>query len=198
MPGPALQSTRSPYELLVAVMLSAQCTDERVNKVTEVLFREHDTPRDDARPLAGGARNTTSSRAGSITTRRRTSSPPRGISWSASAARCPPRAKSSKRSRAWAGRRPTSSTRSPSGATPSRWIRTSSASRNRLGLAPGKTPFEVEKGLMAGSFPKKFGRSAHHWLIWHGRKVCHSQRPACDACTLAPVLPLFRKDEGRL
>ena len=41
--GPALQF-RTPYELLIAVMLSAQCTDERVNKVTKVLFREHDTP----------------------------------------------------------------------------------------------------------------------------------------------------------
>lgn len=40
---PALEY-KSPYELLVAVILSAQCTDERVNKVTEVLFREHNTP----------------------------------------------------------------------------------------------------------------------------------------------------------
>ena len=40
---PALQY-KTPYELLVAVILSAQCTDERVNKVTEVLFKEHDTP----------------------------------------------------------------------------------------------------------------------------------------------------------
>ena len=41
--APALQF-RSPYELLVAVILSAQCTDERVNKVTAELFREHNTP----------------------------------------------------------------------------------------------------------------------------------------------------------
>ena len=68
---------------------------------------------------------------------------------------------------------------------------------NRLGLAPGKTPFEVEKGLMQ-AIPEELWSSAHHWLIWHGRKVCHSQKPACDACTLAPYCPYFAKTKGGL
>ena len=68
---------------------------------------------------------------------------------------------------------------------------------NRLGLAPGKTPFEVEKGLMQ-AIPEELWSSAHHWLIWHGRKVCHSQRPGCDVCTLAPYCPYFAKTKGGL
>ena len=54
---------------------------------------------------------------------------------------------------------------------------------NRLGLAKGKTPLEVEAGLNK-AIPKEKWSEAHHWLIWHGRKVCHSQRPACGECTL--------------
>ena len=59
---------------------------------------------------------------------------------------------------------------------------------NRLGLASGKTPAEVEKGLMQ-AIPRENWSAAHHWLIWHGRKVCHSQRPACDECTLKHLCP---------
>ena len=55
---------------------------------------------------------------------------------------------------------------------------------NRLGLAKGKTPAEVEEGLQK-AIPKKDWSKAHHWLIYHGRKVCHSQKPNCAGCTLS-------------
>ena len=54
---------------------------------------------------------------------------------------------------------------------------------NRLGLAKGKTPLEVEVGLNK-TIPKSDWSKAHHWLIYHGRKVCHSQKPDCENCTL--------------
>ena len=54
---------------------------------------------------------------------------------------------------------------------------------NRLGLAKGKTPLEVEAGLQK-AIPKSDWSKAHHWLIWHGRKICHSRKPDCDACAL--------------
>ena len=57
---------------------------------------------------------------------------------------------------------------------------------NRLGLAEGKTPLAVEEGLMK-AIPQSDWSKAHHWLIWHGRKVCHSQRPACGTCALAEL-----------
>jgi len=54
---------------------------------------------------------------------------------------------------------------------------------NRTGLAPGKTPLAVEKGLMA-AIPKKFLRHAHHWLVLHGRYVCTARKPKCHLCPI--------------
>lgn len=54
---------------------------------------------------------------------------------------------------------------------------------NRTGLAPGKTPEEVEERLLK-VVPQKYLRHAHHWLILHGRYVCKARRPECAACIL--------------
>ena len=54
---------------------------------------------------------------------------------------------------------------------------------NRLPLAPGKTPQEVEDGLMT-LIPKRFLLHAHHWLILHGRYVCKARRPECNRCII--------------
>jgi len=59
---------------------------------------------------------------------------------------------------------------------------------NRLGLAKGETPLAVEEGLMK-AIPKEKWSDAHHWLIWHGRNVCKARRPACDICPLSQVCP---------
>jgi endonuclease-3 len=55
---------------------------------------------------------------------------------------------------------------------------------NRTGLAPGKTPYEVEMGLMK-RIPKAFLVDAHHWLILHGRYVCQARKPLCWQCAVA-------------
>jgi endonuclease-3 len=57
---------------------------------------------------------------------------------------------------------------------------------NRLGLAPGKTPEEVEEGLVR-IIPPEFMRHAHHWLILHGRYVCKARRPECERCVIADI-----------
>ena len=57
---------------------------------------------------------------------------------------------------------------------------------NRLGLAPGKTPEEVEKGLLR-IIPEKYMRHAHHWLILHGRYVCKARTPECWRCIIADL-----------
>lgn len=57
---------------------------------------------------------------------------------------------------------------------------------NRLGLAPGKTPDEVEAGLER-VIPAEFLRHAHHWLILHGRYVCTARKPRCEACIIADI-----------
>jgi endonuclease-3 len=57
---------------------------------------------------------------------------------------------------------------------------------NRIGLAPGKNVAEVEKKLLKFT-PDEFKRDAHHWLILHGRYVCKAQRPNCPTCVIADL-----------
>ncbi len=57
---------------------------------------------------------------------------------------------------------------------------------NRIGLAPGKTPEQVEEGLIR-VIPPEYMRHAHHWLILHGRYVCKARRPECERCVIADI-----------
>jgi len=57
---------------------------------------------------------------------------------------------------------------------------------NRIGLAPGKTPEEVEQGLIR-IIPDEYMRHAHHWLILHGRYVCKARKPECPLCVIADL-----------
>jgi endonuclease-3 len=65
---------------------------------------------------------------------------------------------------------------------------------NRTGLAPGKTPLEVERGLLK-RIPPEFLVDAHHWLILHGRYVCQARKPLCPQCAVSAVCGL--KDKTR-
>jgi endonuclease-3 len=77
---------------------------------------------------------------------------------------------------------------------------------NRTGLAPGKTPREVEDSLVANT-PAEFRKDAHHWLILHGRYVCTARKPACPSCIIrdlceyrhkTPAKKPTRRKPGRL
>lgn len=63
---------------------------------------------------------------------------------------------------------------------------------NRTGLAPGKSPLEVEQGLLK-VIPKQFLRHAHHWLILHGRYICKARRPECWRCPIADLCQFKEK-----
>jgi endonuclease-3 len=63
---------------------------------------------------------------------------------------------------------------------------------NRLGLATGKTPLEVETKLLK-VIPKRYLRHAHHWLILHGRYVCKARKPECYRCLIADLCPFKPK-----
>ena len=63
---------------------------------------------------------------------------------------------------------------------------------NRTGLAPGKTVLAVEKKLLK-NIPPEFLKDAHHWLILHGRYVCKARKPACPACGIADLCTFRRK-----
>ena len=64
---------------------------------------------------------------------------------------------------------------------------------NRTRLARGKTPRQVEDGLVR-STPDEFKRDAHHWLILHGRYVCTARKPACGRCLIADLCEYRHKD----
>lgn len=57
---------------------------------------------------------------------------------------------------------------------------------NRSGLAPGKNVIEVEKNLLA-NVAKKYRKNAHHWLILHGRYICTARKPKCEQCVVADL-----------
>jgi endonuclease-3 len=64
---------------------------------------------------------------------------------------------------------------------------------NRTGLAPGKTPLEVEKKLLR-FVPAEFLKDAHHWLILHGRYTCIARRPRCGSCVIEDLCEFKMKE----
>lgn len=178
---PALKY-RSPYELLVAVILSAQCTDERVNKVTEVLFKEYSTPaamlkltqeelekyiyscgfyRNKAAHILSASRDIVEKFGGEV---------PNDFDKLRTLAGVGQKTANVVWSVAFGG---------DAIAVDTHVFRVS----NRLGLACADTPIKVENQLKQ-AIPQEDWSKAHHWLIYHGRRVCHSQKPDCANCTL--------------
>ena len=190
---PALKFN-SPFELLVAVILSAQCTDERVNKVTAELFKEYNTPekmvtltqgeleryifscgfyRNKAAHILSASHDIIEKFGGEV-----------------------PASLEELRTLAGVGRKTANVVYSVAFggdaiAVDTHVFRVS----NRLGLAEGKTPEKVEDGLCE-VLPKSEWSKAHHYLIYHGRRVCHSQRPDCVNCTLKEYCK-FYNETGR-
>lgn len=173
----------SPYELLVAVILSAQCTDERVNKVTRVLFEKCNTPqsmltltqaelekyifscgfyRMKAAHILSASQDILDKFGGEV---------PQTVEELMTLAGVGKKTANVVYAVAFGG---------DAIAVDTHVFRVS----NRLGLVKENTPLKVEEALNK-VIPKADWSSAHHWLIWHGRKVCHSQRPDCENCTLA-------------
>ena len=179
----------SPYELLVAVILSAQCTDERVNKVTAELFKEHNTPetmlelsqqelekyiyscgfyRNKAAHILSASRDIIEKYGGEV-----------------------PATLEELKSLAGVGRKTANVVYAVAFggdaiAVDTHVFRVS----NRLGLAHAKTPEKTEDELKE-VIPKSDWSKAHHWLIYHGRRVCHSQRPDCVNCTLKELCGFY-------
>ncbi len=179
---PALEF-HSAYELLVAVILSAQCTDERVNQVTRTLFKNYNTPaamltlsaaqlekyiyscgfyRNKAAHILSASRDIMEKFGGEV-----------------------PSAFEDLLTLAGVGRKTANVVYSVAFGGDAIAVDTHVFRvANRLGLAEGKTPEAVERGLME-TIPQALWSRAHHLLIFHGRRVCHSQRPDCEHCTLA-------------
>ena len=183
---------RNPFELLVAVILSAQCTDQRVNIVTKRLFAKAATAEAIAKMgisrlekeihecgfFHAKAKNIL--RASEILVRDYDGKVPEDFD----ALLALP----------GVGRKTANVVMSvafnyPAIAVDTHVFRVA----NRLRLAVGETPEKVEIGLQK-AIPREKWSDAHHWLIWHGRKICKSRRPLCADCPLAKLCPSFGTD----
>jgi endonuclease-3 len=173
---------RTPYELLVAVVLSAQATDRSVNAATRTLFRVANTPqamvalgeeklaeyirtiglyRTKAKNIVALSRLLIERHGGQV-----------------------PRSREELEALPGVGRKTANVVLNVAFGEPTVAVDTHIFRvANRTGLAPGKNPLEVEKKLLRVT-PPEFLRHAHHWLILHGRYVCTARKPKCPQCPI--------------
>ncbi len=175
----------NPYTLVVAVALSAQATDAGVNKATRELFKIADTPekmlalgeeqvrdyiktiglyRNKAKNVIALSQMLVDDFAGEV-----------------------PKTRDELIRLPGVGRKTANVVMSMAFGIPTMAVDTHIFRiANRLGLAPGKTPDEVEEKLMR-LIPEDYLYHAHHWLILHGRYCCKARKPDCRACVIADI-----------
>ena len=168
---PAL-TFQSPFELLIAVILSAQCTDARVNVVTGRLFPKANTPAAIA-ALGQAELEKEIHDCGFFRMKAKHIIETCHILLDEYDGEVPADFEALQKLPG-VGRKTANS----------HVFRVA----NRLRLAVGTTPLEVEKGLQK-VIPREDWSDAHHWLILHGRQVCKARKPLCDTCALAQVCP---------
>ena len=177
----------SAFELLVAVILSAQCTDKRVNQVTKILFPVANTPKKilqlgqvelekiikpcgffktKAKHILESSKILLENYGGEV-----------------------PKSFEELIKLPGVGRKTANvvtsvAFKNPAIAVDTHVFRLS----NRLKLAEGSTPLEVELGLQK-IIPRDKWSDAHHWLIWHGREICKARNPKCTECPLKKICP---------
>ncbi len=183
----------TPFEMLVAVCLSAQCTDDRVNLVTPKLFEVYDTPEDfascdlskleklihscgfyknKAKNLKAAGQKIMSDFNGEV-----------------------PRTMEELITIPGVGRKSANVIMLEAFNNPQGIAVDTHAKRlaNRIGFSKESDPSKVEKDLCA-VIPKEYWKDVNHIFIWHGRKTCSSQRPKCETCLLNDVCKNFKKN----
>jgi endonuclease-3 len=175
----------NPYTLLVAVVLSAQATDAGVNKATRDLFKLAATPQD---MLALGL-EALEKRIKTIGLYRNKARNIIALSQKLIAEHggVVPRQREALEALPGVGRKSANVVLNiafdeSTLAVDTHVFRVA----HRLNLAVGKTPLEVELGLL-GVIPAQYLRHAHHWLILHGRYICQARKPKCDACIVCDL-----------
>jgi endonuclease-3 len=175
----------TPFQLLIAVILSAQATDVGVNKATVRLFEDAPTPdkmfaldveglteyiktiglfRTKARNVIATCRILLEQHGGEVPANRAALEALPGV-----------------------GRKTANVVLNTAFGEPTIAVDTHIFRLgNRTGLAPGKTVLEVETKLLRAT-PKEFRKDAHHWLILHGRYVCKARKPECTRCVVADL-----------
>jgi endonuclease-3 len=175
----------NPFTLLVAVVLSAQATDVGVNRATPALFAVADTPQ---RMLALGEERIIEfiRTIGLFRTKARNIVKLSQILVEKHGGEVP-RDREALESLPGVGRKTANVVLNVAFGEPTIAVDTHIFRvGNRTGLAPGKTPREVEEALEAVT-PAEYKHGAHHWLILHGRYVCKARRPECPDCVVADL-----------
>ncbi len=176
---------RTPFQLLVAVMLSAQATDRSVNKATAGLFARAATPRE---MLALGLEEVRASirTIGLFNTKAKNLLATCRILVEQHDSQVP-RSRAPLEALPGVGRKTANVILNTAFGEETIAVDTHIFRvANRTGLAPGKTVREVEQQLLA-RVPRQFRRHAHHWLILHGRYVCTARKPRCAQCQVADL-----------
>lgn len=178
---------KSPFELLVAVVLSAQCTDERVNIVTAGMFPKYNRPEKMIILGVEGLEEKIKT-CGLYHSKAKNLIATCDILCEKYGGEVPESFEELVKlpgvGRKTANVLVSILFNTPAIAVDTHVFRVS----NRLHLATGTTPLEVEKGLQK-AIPKEWWSRAHHWLIWHGRRVCKARKPLCDNCFLSDLCP---------
>ncbi len=172
----------SPYQLLVAVVLSAQATDKSVNQATAGLFTNAGTPE---KMLALGEEGLRAHirRIGLYQTKARNIMALSRQLLELHGGRVPAD-RAALEALPGVGRKTANVVLNTAFGEPTIAVDTHIFRvANRTGLAPGKTVLEVERGLTRHT-PAEFRRDAHHWLILHGRYVCKARKPDCAHCVI--------------
>ena len=185
---------RTPYELLVAVVLSAQATDKSVNQATASLFEKYGTPekmaklgvagleryiktiglyRNKAKNVVELSRILVEKHGGEVPATREALEELPGVG------------------RKTANVVLNTAFGQPTVAVDTHIFRVA----NRTGLAPGKDPREVEDRLVKFT-PPEFLKNAHHWLILHGRYVCIARKPGCPECLIRDLCEYRQKTKA--
>jgi endonuclease-3 len=173
------------FTLLVAVVLSAQATDAGVNKATPALFALADTPAKMARLGEDKVRDLIKT-IGLYRTKAKNVIALSQILLDQHGGEVP-RDRAALEALPGVGRKTANVVLNVAFGEPTIAVDTHIFRvGNRTGLAPGKTPFEVEEKLMA-VVPERYRLNAHHWLILHGRYVCVARRPLCEKCLIADL-----------
>ncbi len=172
----------TPFELLIAVILSAQATDKGVNKATEVLFKQNNTPRAILKLGEDGLKQYIrtiglyNSKAANILKTCRILVDKYGGKV--------PADREALESLPGVGRKTANVILNTAFGQPTIAVDTHIFRvANRTGLAQGKNVREVEDKLLKFT-PQEFRHDAHHWLILHGRYICTARKPRCGACII--------------
>ncbi len=181
----------TPFELLVAVVLSAQATDKSVNRATRKLFPQANTPEKILALGETGLRDAIKS-IGLFKTKAKNILATCGLLIQHHGSQVP-QTRDQLEKLPGVGRKTANVMLNTAFGEPTIAVDTHIFRvANRTGIAPGKNVLEVELKLLK-FIPQEFRHDAHHWLILHGRYVCKARKPECAVCSISDLCEFKHK-----